>query len=48
VNLDFQDVNTTLRKEREEAKKKRRNKWKNSWKRMSNFFGNLVKEDSDA
>lgn len=36
------------RKEREEAKKKRRNKWKNSWKRMSNFFGNLVKEDSDA
>lgn len=34
------------RKEREEAKKKRRNKWKNSWKRMSNFFGNLVKEDS--
>lgn len=36
------------REEREEAKKKRRNKWKNSWKRMSNFFGNLVKEDSDA
>ena len=36
------------RKEREEAKKKRRNKWKNSFKRMSNFFGNLVKEDSDA
>lgn len=36
------------RKEREEAKKIRRNKWKNSWKRMSNFFGNLVKEDSDA
>lgn len=36
------------RKEREEAKDKRRNKWKNSWKRMSNFFGNLVKEDSDA
>lgn len=34
------------RKEREEAKKRRRNKWKNSWKRMSNFFGNLVKEDS--
>lgn len=36
------------RKEREEAKRNRRNKWKNSWKRMSNFFGNLVKEDSDA
>lgn len=36
------------RKEREEAKKRRRNKWKNSFKRMSNFFGNLVKEDSDA
>lgn len=34
------------RKEREEAKRNRRNKWKNSWKRMSNFFGNLVKEDS--
>ena len=36
------------RKEREEAKRNRRNKWKNSFKRMSNFFGNLVKEDSDA
>lgn len=36
------------REEREEAKRNRRNKWKNSWKRMSNFFGNLVKEDSDA
>ncbi|WP_293575296.1 cell division protein FtsA [Prevotella sp.] len=34
------------REEREEAKRNRRNKWKNSWKRMSNFFGNLVKEDS--
>lgn len=34
------------REEREEAKRNRRNKWKNSFKRMSNFFGNLVKEDS--
>lgn len=34
------------RKDREDAKINRRNKWKNSWKRMSNFFGNLVKEDS--
>lgn len=34
------------REEREEAKRNRRNKWKNSWKRMSNFFGNLVKENS--
>ena len=40
------DTREREREEREEAKRNRRNKWKNSWKRMSNFFGNLVKEDS--